>query len=366
MYGHALSEFQKALYYPKALYDEHSTMQDEAIATCTVLALYEIHETSPASIVGYYSHVEGLTHLLTMRGSDRYRRASPLARDMLHETRSRTMLQSVQFRKASPLGSYEWCTRPWSRKGQDHGSKDAFQMLCDHGFALAALLEEVDNAFLTQADPNTEVMHKYLRCCSAMDARFNLWYQDLTGRSDGPAYWLTPRDDSTELSSANEPWPSIWNNIQPFSFPNLETANMITLYWALKLAISRTIAEICSTALSKPTSPTTTPLQVMAHQMLIEHGESGRFENVTNIIRSMPYCLHDSIGFLGAQRSLVTLRATLLSLGKNRIEELSLCRQLYRDLYEKKGLGWAKKVADMGPKWHTDPELESSAAWSQD
>lgn len=111
MYGHALSEFQKALYYPKALYDEHSTMQDEAIATCTVLALYEvpqschwllstflirftqIHETSPASIVGYYSHVEGLTHLLTMRGSDRYRRASPLARDMLHETRSRTVSQ---------------------------------------------------------------------------------------------------------------------------------------------------------------------------------------------------------------------------------------------------------------------------------
>ena len=229
-------------------------------------------------------------------------------------------------------------------------------MLCDHGFALAALLEEVDNAVLTQTDPDTEVMHKYLRCCSAMDARFNLWYQDLTGRSDSPAYWLTPRDDSIELSSANE----------PFSFSNLETANMITLYWAFKLAISRTIAEICSTALSKPTSPTTTLLQVMAHQMLIEHGESGRFENATKIIRSMPYCLHDSMGFLGAQRSLVTLRAALLSMGKNRIEELSLCRQLYRDLYEKKGLGCAKQVADMGPKWHNDPELELSAVWPQE
>ena len=275
------------------------------------------------------------------------------------------MLQSVHFRKASPLGSYEWCTRPWSRKGQDH-RKDASQMLCDHGFALAALFEEVDNAVLRQTDPDTEVMHKYLRCCSAMDARFNLWYQDLTSRSDSPAYWLTPRDDSIELSSANEPWPSICNNTQPFSFPNLETANMITLYWALKLAISRTIAEICSTALSKPTFPTTTTLQVMAHQMLIDHGESGRFENAMNIIRSMPYCLHDSMGFLGAQRSLVTLRAALLSLGKNRTEELSLCRQLYRDLYEKKGLGCAKQVADMGPKWHNDPELELSAVWSQE
>ena len=274
------------------------------------------------------------------------------------------MLQCVFFHKASPLGSYEWCTRPWSGKGQHHGSKDASQMLYDHGFALAALLEEVDNAFLTQAGPNTEVMHKYLRCCSAMDARFNLWYQDLTGRSDGPAYWLTPRNGSIELSSANESWSLICDSIQPFSFPNLETAIMIILYWALKLAISRTIAEICSTALSKPTSPTTTPLQVMAHQMLIEHGESGRFENAKNIIRSMPYCLHDSMGFLGAQTSLATLQAVLQSLGRNRTEELNLCRQLWRNLYEKKGLGFAKQVADMvcplcGPKGNCEHETET-------
>ena len=276
------------------------------------------------------------------------------------------MLHSVRFRKASPLGSYEWCTRPWSRTDQDHRSKDASQMLCDHGFALAALLEEIDNAFLTQEEPNTEVMHKYLRCCSAMDAKFNLWYQDLTLRSGGPAYWLTPRNDSIELSSLNEPWPLIGNNIQPFSFPNIKTAHVITLYWAFKLAISSTIAKICSTALSKATSSTTTPLQVMARQMLIKHGKTGRFENATNIIRSMPYCLHDSMGFLGAQRSLVTLRAALLSLERNRIEELNLCRQLYRNLYEKKGLACAKLVTVMGPKWHNDPELDLWSVWPQE
>ena len=274
------------------------------------------------------------------------------------------MLQCVYFHKASPLGSYEWCTRPWSQKGQDHGSKDASQKLCDHGFALAALLEEVDNAFLTQTEPTTEVMHEYLRCCSAMDARFNLWYQDLTGRLDGPAYWPTPWDSSIELSSTDEPWPSICKNTQPFAFSNLETANTIILYWALKLAISRTIAEICARTLSKPTSPTTTPLQVMAHQLLIEHGESGRFDNAANIIRSMPYCLHDRMGFLGAQTSLATLQAVFQSLGKNRIEELSLCRQLWRDLYEKKGLGFAKQVADMG--LHTGPALGPSALKTQE
>ena len=42
MYGHALKEFQNALYYSKDLYDKHSTMQDESTATCNVLALYEV------------------------------------------------------------------------------------------------------------------------------------------------------------------------------------------------------------------------------------------------------------------------------------------------------------------------------------
>ena len=258
------------------------------------------------------------------------------------------MVQSVYLRKASPLGSYEWCTRPWSRKGQDHSSKDASQMLCDHGFALAALLEEVNNAILAQEDPDTEFIQKYLRCYSAMDARFSLWYQDLTGRLEGPAYWLTPRNELIELSSVNEPWASMCNNIQQFSFPNLKTASIITLYWALKLAISRTIADICSTALSKPPSLTPPPLQITAQQMLVKHGESGRLENATNIMRSMPYCLQDSMGLLGAPRSLVTLRSVMLSLGRSRSEELNLCRQLNRVLYEKKGLGCAKQVVDMG------------------
>ena len=38
-------------------------------------------------MTGYDCHVEGLTHLLTMGGSDRYRYGSPLARAMLEETR---------------------------------------------------------------------------------------------------------------------------------------------------------------------------------------------------------------------------------------------------------------------------------------
>ena len=98
IYGHALRELQKALS------NERSRRQDETMATCVVMALYEVSrffliavavltrimqfsESTSTSCTGYISHVEGLTHLLTMRGSDRYGYRSPLARSMLEETR---------------------------------------------------------------------------------------------------------------------------------------------------------------------------------------------------------------------------------------------------------------------------------------
>ncbi len=270
------------------------------------------------------------------------------------------MFQSLLHRKASPLGSHEWCTRPWYEKRKDQSQKDIFQRLYDHGFALGALLEEIDNADLANIATRTETFQKYLRRCSAMDAKFNLWYQELTRASDSPVYWLTPLNDSIGLSSADVYWASISNNNRPYCFPNLKIANIILLYWALKLAISSTIASICSTALSTPTFPTPTPLQTIAQQMLVQHGEIGRLEHATNIMRSMPYCLHDSMGLLGAQKSLFALRAALLSLRRSQIEELKLCAQMYRELYEKKGLGYAKQVADMGPKWGVDPVLDLS------
>ena len=252
------------------------------------------------------------------------------------------MLQALLFRKASPLGSYDWCTRPWHQKSKDQISKDVYQKLYDHGFALAALLEETDNANLKDENVSTEAIEKYLRRCSAMDAKFSLWYQELVQKSDDPIYWLTPLEDFIELDPADEHRVPVLKKNWPFSFPNLKMASIILLYWGLRLAISSTIADICSTALSAPNSPTLTPLEAAATNLLVQHGESGRLQNATNIMRSMPYCLHDSMGLMGAQKTVFALRAARLSLRKSQIEELKWCIQTYRDVYEKKGFGYAR------------------------
>ena len=225
--------------------------------------------------------------------------------------RSSQMFQSLLQRKASPLGSHEWCTRPRYQKRRNQAQKDIFQQLYDHGFALAALLEGIDNADLVDQDAGAGDIQKHLRRCSALDAKFNLWYRELVRDSDGPVYWLTPLNDSIEQGTD---WASVCNKKRPFSFPNFRMANIITLYWGLKLAISSTIANICPTALLTPTSEIPTSPQATTQQMLVQHGEIGRLENATNIMRSMPYCLHDSMGLMGAQKSLFALRAALVSL----------------------------------------------------
>lgn len=269
------------------------------------------------------------------------------------------MFRSILFRKASPLGSHEWSSLSWYKKRHDQGQKDIFPTIYDHGFALAALLEEIDNANLANGNISAEMIQKYIQRCSAMDARLYLWYQqELVCRSEGPMYWLTPLSDSIDLSPTYRHWASVSDNNRPFSFPNLKIASVTTLYWAFKLVISGTIANICSTALSTPATSTLAPLKIAAEQILIEHGEMGRLENATNAtntMRSMPYCLHDSMGLLGVHRILFALRIAILSLGRSQMEELSLCTQIYRELYEKSGLGFAKQLADrgMGPKWGT-------------
>lgn len=247
------------------------------------------------------------------------------------------MFQSILFRKASPLGSHEWCSLSWYKKRKDQGQKDISPTIYGHGFALAALLEEIDNANLGNANSSAEMIQRYIRRCSAMDARIYLPYQqELVSRSEDPKYWLTPLSDSIDLNPTYRHWASVSNNNRPFFSPNLKTASITTLYWAFKLVISGTIANIYCTALSTPATSTLAPLKSAAQQILIEHGEMGRLKNAPNIMRSMPYCLHDSMGLLGVHRSLFALRIAILSLGKSQNEELGLCTQIYRELYERK------------------------------
>ncbi|KAF6240763.1 hypothetical protein HO173_001436 [Letharia columbiana] len=333
LYGQALQEVQKALY------DECTMWQDETLATGNILAFYEFLEPTNDSIAGWNSHTNGVTRLMLIRGPDRHR--SSFGRALLEGIRLSAMIQALQNRKASPLGQYEWWQYP---------KRDLTQRLYDHGFALAALFEGIDKANLLGPEVGTSLLTKYLRRCSALDATFNLWYHALTRQSSTPLYWLTPPNDGIHPTVAS------LTNRRPFSFPDLPAAHTVTTFWGCKLALSNTIAIVCASVLSpdrfnRHEDPRSfAALEQTARQLLIQHGDTGRLENATNIIRSMPYCLHDSMGLLGPQKSLFALRAALLSLRRTPGEELDWCLRMYQELAERKGLGYAREVGKVNAK----------------
>ena len=127
------------------------------------------------------------------------------------------MLQSIIHRKASPLQAHEWSSLHWYGKQNSQSQNEIYPMLYDRGFAMAALLKEIDRANLANGNASTETTQKYLQRCQAMYTRFNSWYQELVCRSEGPLYWLTSIDDSitglgyrywASVSDKNRPYPS--------------------------------------------------------------------------------------------------------------------------------------------------------------
>ncbi len=265
------------------------------------------------------------------------------------------MIQCIQFRKSSFLGESDWLTIPWGAIG-----KDVYQRLYDKGFALGALLEGMDNADLTDAETRTSQLSSYLQRCSELHADFEAWYQELLQQSPSPLYWTT--ESGLPASSAREALTndaSESRTLLPFSFPNLRLAYITATFWALKMVLSGTIALTCGAILSSATAnqsssvdpdPAVDPRNT-AYRLLSQHGSPQRLELATNIMRSMSYSLNDSMGLLGAAKSLFPLRAALFCLRRQPGEELKWCQAVYHELETRKGLRYAREIAKLDGKY---------------
>ena len=259
------------------------------------------------------------------------------------------MIQCIQYRKSTFLGNPEWLTLPWSETG-----KDIYQQLYDKGFALAALLEGIDNAGLTKENTNISIMSEFLGRLYSLDKELNLWYHEILEESPSPLYSTSP---DLHLKETVEP-----RTLPSFAFHTLRLANIVVTYWGLSLILSNTIALACQHVLSINTqvpaqSSASTlaqapqDLHTMSLHLLETHTSAHRLEFATNIIRSMPYCLNDNMGLMGAQKSLFALRTALFALHRYPGEELKWCRSMYQELESKKGLRYAREIANLDGRY---------------
>lgn len=256
------------------------------------------------------------------------------------------MIQCIQYRKSTFLGNPEWLTLPWSETG-----KDIYQQLYDIGFALAAVLEAIDNARLTEEKTSFLILSEHLGRLFGLEEELNLWYSEILKESPSPLY-STPHDWHLNEEAVERPI------LPPFTFHTLRLANITVTYWGLRLILEYAIALACQHVVSiniqvpAQLSSSTTPdliqnLQTMSLHFLKTHTSAHRLELATNIIRSMPYSLNDNTGLMGAQKSLFAMRTALFALNRYPGEEQKLkwCQVMYQELESKKGLRYAREIA---------------------
>ena len=259
------------------------------------------------------------------------------------------MIQCIQYRKSTFLGSSEWSTLPWTKTG-----KNIYQQLCDKGFMLAALLEDIDNAGLTKDNINISLLSKLMRRLFNLYEELNVWYGEVVEKSHSPLYWhaQSTSHSSHSIEAVNP------SRLLPFAFRTLLHAHTIITYWALQIVISNAIALACQQVLAmkaqgpahssvSTSSQTVHDLHIMSLCLLETHTRSHRLELATNIVRSMPYCLNDDMGLVSAQKSLFAIRLALFVLQRHPGEELQWCQAMYQELYSKKGLRYAKEIAKL-------------------
>ena len=261
------------------------------------------------------------------------------------------MIQSLQYRRASFLGNADWQTIPWELT-----PKDVYQRIYDYGFKLAAILEQIDNGVLLTPGGDIFKRSECLRRLSQLDTDMDQWFEELLDNTPPPIYWPAHTLRVPSSFSASYPEQGFGSGALPsFEFRTLRLANITVTYWALRTILSNTMAIFCGAILSSDATLSSDSsgfdiLRTTAQQLLVRHGAAARLAYATNIMRSMPYCLNDNKGLLGAQKSLFALRTALFSLRRHPGEELRWCSAVYQQLDESKGLRYAREIAKFDGK----------------
>ncbi|KAI9653873.1 MAG: hypothetical protein M1821_006904 [Bathelium mastoideum] len=344
-----------------------------------------------------------------MRGPRRHQ--APIPKQILEGLRYTSMIQALQYRKASFLGSQDWSTVPWQ-----FSSKDSRQKLYDIGFQLAATIEGVDRlAEVQNASEKALTSSRSLSQLAQIDSNLDNWYRGLCQEYNVLCWMLPPSNPQTP--DLNDP-----SSMQTLVFPDMDRAHVMTAFWTLKLTMSMIINQMCvrftaeaqaddlspsttifheaastSTLPSRPSSIPSTPSQ-LAHFVRATaqaHNAQHRLDLTANIVRSVPYFLRDEMGLMPAHMILWPIRvalyelqdsqpgidylsqetlqqstataqgpASVYNLEKQRLSKVSSA--LYDHLIEVKGLGYARQVGRAGRRWgrpmpsDVDKQIESS------
>lgn len=312
-YGHSLRELQLALSSPKL------AGTDDTLATCLVLSIYELFESTTNSTEGHEKHITGIERLVAWRGPGKHE--SALAKALLKNVVYTSMVKSIQYRKTSLLKALVDKVEWWDLQGE----------LFAKGHTLGSLLEDLDH-LKNSGQANLGGAAQCLQRCCKLDTDFEDLHRRLAMESVSPMYWKTELP-GTEVV---------------VTFATLYHAHLMLDFWALQLAVSTTIDIICSQVPAEV--PAT--MRNFIDRLKLLHGGRRQVELATTIMQSLSFCMRDEYGLASSQKCLFAGRVALFSLRRNTIENLSFYEEKFLELTLKKGLRYAQDISkDMRSAW---------------
>ena len=222
----------------------------------------------------------------------------------------------------------------------------------DKGFALAALLQDIDNANIASTNTDNSTRSLCLQRLIDMNTDLENWYKEYLVRSPSPSYW--PAQTSTYTRFQRQIASFGPSGLPLLSYPNLTVASTTLTFWALKIILSGEIATTCHIILSTDhkahtDSPAMDPAAYLTTTSMAEgakeqHGEETCMHLATDIARSTPYCLNSTMGVLGPERALFAIRTALVTFRRHPGPELDWCQKVYRSMENKSGVRGAMQL----------------------
>ncbi|TVY41895.1 putative membrane protein [Lachnellula subtilissima] len=308
VYGQALEGIQAILSSDDLIFEE------QTLASCMTLLVFEVLETSGSNVRGWISHVNGISQLFQLRGPELH--VSESSHRLFLGFRPTGIIYALATRRSSYLGDEEWLTVPWQRF-----PKSDFHHLLDIMARMPGLIEQTEHAISMDAILSSLTEMESLReRCWAIERQLRTWYINLVDSSTTP---LRSETSPRTIASAT------LYDLRPLTdsslnFPSFETARMHLFYWAALLLIYNTLTSI--------PSPSTS-----LHQCPQVHIQTEIHTTAMLIARSIPYLLSPKTQTMGPQNAFFSLRIAMHAfseLGEDREERW--CRDVFKEL-DKRG-----------------------------
>jgi hypothetical protein len=213
------------------------------------------------------------------------------------------MVVSLGHRKRSPLGGPEWRTTTWDE------FHDFEQGLCDDGFDLAAILQDLTELSVAEKQVPVSIADRLANLASLVERFVNLdaslvaWYKRFTEWASAPLYWVDPHGDQDRTFFVD----------QSFSFQSLSHAHVIMDFWSLNIILGFILNQFQTNLLTQ--FPSLSPEPVFLHTLCVltaKYSMDIQLTNANNIVSSLAFLGSVEMGQIGIQRGLFAIRVALM------------------------------------------------------